>query len=136
MPTQDPAKRSESDVNTANTLIQKGLPEPKFTQTEKGKWQKQILFSQCGFIRPQEMVAIIGPSGSGKTSLLNILSQRNYLSDGSYVNGDVSVNGRRMRRGDFGKIAAFVQQDDVLHNTYTPLQNFRFAAKMRTNLNA
>jgi|APCry1669190731_1035312.scaffolds.fasta_scaffold84997_1 ATP-binding cassette subfamily G (WHITE) protein 2 len=54
------------------------------------------------------MVAILGPSGSGKTSLLNVLSQRISLSGGSYWSGEVRVNGRNMKNGDFGKIAAFV----------------------------
>ena len=61
------------------------------------------------------MVAIMGPSGSGKTSLLNVLSQRSStLSKGSFVEGKVSINDRDLEIGDFGKIAAFVQQDDVL----------------------
>ena len=60
------------------------------------------------------MVAIMGPSGSGKTSLLNVLSQRSSLSGGSYVEGKVCVNDRVLHSGDFGKIGAFVQQDDVL----------------------
>ena len=56
----------------------------------------------------------MGPSGSGKTSLLNVLSQRTRLSKGSYMNGHVSVNDRVLDSNDFGKIGAFVQQDDVL----------------------
>ena len=63
------------------------------------------------------MVAIIGPSGSGKTSLLNALSQRISLSGGSYLTGNVSINGRSLEKGDFGKMGAFVQQDDVLQST-------------------
>jgi ABC-type lipoprotein export system ATPase subunit len=55
-----------------------------------------------------EMVAIIGPSGSGKTSLLNVISQRNYMSEGSILKGEVSINGRRLSSGDFGKVAAYV----------------------------
>ena len=55
------------------------------------------------------MVAIIGPSGSGKTSLLNALSQRISLSGGSYLEGDVSINGRTLTGNDFGKVGAFVQ---------------------------
>ena len=55
------------------------------------------------------MVAIMGPSGSGKTSLLNVLSQRSSLSNGSFVEGEVCVNDRILHSGDFGKIGAFVQ---------------------------
>ena len=61
------------------------------------------------------MVAILGPSGSGKTSLLNVIAQRHSLSGGSYTSGVVKINGRVLEKdGDFGKFAAFVQQDDVL----------------------
>ena len=60
------------------------------------------------------MVAIMGPSGSGKTSLLNTLSQRIGLSQGSFTRGDITINGREVDRGDYGKVGAFVQQDDVL----------------------
>ena len=54
------------------------------------------------------MVAIIGPSGSGKTTLLNVISQRTGLSGGSFTKGEVSVNGRHLANGDFGKVAAYV----------------------------
>ena len=35
---------------------------------------------------------------------------------------------------DFGKIGAFIQQDDILIETMTARESFRFAAKLRTNL--
>jgi ABC-type multidrug transport system ATPase subunit len=35
---------------------------------------------------------------------------------------------------DFGKIGAFVQQDDILVETMTPRESFEFAAKLRTSL--
>ena len=69
---------------------------------------KQILFNQSGYVKPTEMVAIIGPSGSGKTTLLNVISQRMEVSGGSFTRGEVSVNGRHLANGDFGKVAAYV----------------------------
>lgn len=80
------------------------------------------------------MVAIMGPSGSGKTSLLNVISQRSTLSSGSFVQGSVEINDRTLDPGDFGKMGAFVQQDDVLVQTLTPKELLTFAAKMKTNL--
>ena len=80
------------------------------------------------------MVAIMGPSGSGKTSLLNALSQRIGLSQGSYTNGSITINGRELSHGDYGKVGAFVQQDDVLQATYTVRELFEFAAAIRTNM--
>ena len=80
------------------------------------------------------MVGILGPSGSGKTSLLNVLAQRNMLSDGSFWHGDVKVNNRRILKGEFGKTSAFVQQDDILEMTMTVRELFRFACQIRIGL--
>jgi ABC-type lipoprotein export system ATPase subunit len=63
---------------------------------------------------PGESVAIMGPSGSGKTSLLNVLAGRMVLSKGSEYTGDLKVNNIGVKKNDFGKFGAFVQQDDVL----------------------
>ena len=66
------------------------------------------MFGSSGFVRPNEIVAILGPSGSGKTSLLNALAQRTFVSKGSIVDGTIKINGRELDRGDFGKVGAFV----------------------------
>jgi len=39
-----------------------------------------------------------------------------------------------MRRDDFGKIGAFVQQDDILMSTMTPYECFKFACRLATTL--
>ena len=36
--------------------------------------------------------------------------------------------------GDFGRIGAFVQQDDILVETLTPKELLTFAARIMTNL--
>lgn len=59
-------------------------------------------------------MAVMGASGSGKTSFLNVLGQRLSLSPGSTMNGVVKCNDRELQQNDFGKMGAFVQQDDVL----------------------
>jgi ABC-type multidrug transport system ATPase subunit len=79
-------------------------------------------------------MAVMGASGSGKTSLLNVLGQRLGLSIGSTMSGEVRCNDRKMASSDFGKFGAFVQQDDVLLETFSPVESFRFAAKLRTTL--
>ena len=65
-------------------------------------------------------MAIMGASGSGKTSLLNIFGQRLGLSPGSKMFGEVRCNNKVLKKNDFGKFGAFVQQDDVLLETFTP----------------
>ena len=76
----------------------------------------------------------MGPSGSGKTSLLNVISQQTGVSAKSIVRGKVKINGRLVQRGDYGKVGAFVQQDDVLMATMTVKEVLYFAARMRTKL--
>ena len=78
-------------------------------------------------LEPGSMHFLTGPSGSGKTSLLNVLSGRINLSQGSYFDGDVTSNGRPLVRDDFGKFAAFVQQDDIMLKSMTPREAFIFA---------
>ena len=81
------------------------------------------------------MVAIMGASGSGKTSLLNILGQRLDVSNNCQVNGRIKCNAIDVSPGDFGKLGAFVMQDDILIETMTPYESFCFAARLRTSLN-
>ena len=73
-----------------------GLPLPHHTK-KNGRHYKQVLFDSSGCVRPGEMVAIMGPSGSGKTSLLNILSMRSKLSQKSYYEGDIKVDGSQLK---------------------------------------
>ena len=56
------------------------------------------------------------------------------MSRGSKLYGEVKCNDRVVSKADFGKFGAFVQQDDVLLETFTPEESFRFAAKLRTSL--
>ena len=44
------------------------------------------------------------------------------------------MNGNQVRDNDFGKLGAFVQQDDVLHATQTVSEALEFACALRTNL--
>eukprot|EP00347_Sterkiella_histriomuscorum_P018132 403346668 len=98
------------------------------------KRMKRILTNVSGYAKPKELVAIMGASGSGKTSLLNVLAQRLALSPGAVVEGEVRCNNRLCGVTDFGKMGAFVQQDDVLIETMTPRESFIFAARLRTSL--
>ncbi|ETO27725.1 hypothetical protein RFI_09408 [Reticulomyxa filosa] len=59
----------------------------------------------------------------GKTTLINILAGRVVESKGSHLEGRITVNGiDRVRLGSkFARLAAFVQQDDVLLNMQVPI---------------
>lgn len=93
-----------------------------------------MLHGLSGYAKPGQMMAIMGASGCGKTSFLNILGQRLGLSKGGKMSGSIRVNDRVVRNDDFGKFGAFVQQDDVLLESFTPEEVLRFAAKLRTSL--
>lgn len=95
---------------------------------------KQILNNVSGYAKPKEILAIMGASGSGKTSLLNVLAQRIFMSKGAKRDGIVKANGRELDGNTFGFIGGFVQQDDILIETMTARECFRFAAKLRTTL--
>jgi len=72
--------RLSSDQREGQQIIvysnpENGLPIQRVEKKGK-KLFKQVVSCAAGFVKPEEMVAILGPSGSGKTSLLNVLSQR------------------------------------------------------------
>lgn len=96
---------------------------------------KQILHKLTGYAKPGQILSIMGASGSGKTSLLNVLGQRIWLSSSSKLIGNIKCNNKIMKKNDFSKFGAFVQQDDILLETFSPEESLNFAAKLMTNLN-
>jgi len=89
------------------------------------KVNKSILHPMNGYVNPGEVLAIMGPSGAGKTSLLNILAQRVKRFQGS-----VMVNGKNIG-SKFRRVAAFVQQDDILMGNLTVKETLNYAAQLR-----
>lgn len=74
----------------------------------------------------------MGASGAGKTSLLNILSDRVSNSKGSKIKGKVLINDTVDLRGpNFGAIASYVMQDDVLFRSFSPREALTFAARLK-----
>ena len=100
------------------------------------KEDQQILTNSCGFVKQGELVAIIGPSGGGKTTLLNVLARRyNMLSHKEFaMNGKIHLNNKDLTRQVFTDFGAFLEQDDLLCETYTPRELITESAKLRTNL--
>ena len=90
--------------------------------------EKQILKGAYGYVRPGELVAIMGPSGSGKTTLLNAICNRLSVQKNSRLNGKITCNGNKIKGQDYSKFGAYVQQDDILHETLTCREHLEFAA--------
>lgn len=97
-----------------------------------GKPLRTIVDGLSGVAHPNELVGLLGPSGSGKTVLLNMISSRLYLPPGSEYKRSVCVNkSQPLTRDLFGKIGAYVMQDDALLETLTPYECLIFSANLR-----
>lgn len=81
---------------------------------------------------PGQTLYIMGASGAGKTSLLNILSERVTSSTKTKVEGDIIVNDKiKLDDSNFGKLAGYVMQDDILYEYFTPREALNFAADLK-----
>lgn len=95
---------------------------------------KEILHNISGICRPGELTALMGASGAGKTSLLNLLSCRITPNGKSIrVQGSYLANGNTYNGRTFSKFAGYVMQNDILMETMTPREAFKFAADLRIN---
>jgi ABC-type multidrug transport system ATPase subunit len=96
------------------------------------KYKKQIINDATGYAMPGQALFIMGASGSGKTSLLNILAERFQDQAGLEVKGDIIVNDTlKFDDDNFGKLAAYVMQDDILFEYFTPKEALTFAADLK-----
>jgi ABC-type multidrug transport system ATPase subunit len=93
---------------------------------------KTILTSIDGFAMPNELLAIMGPSGCGKTSLLNILADRQLRKEKNHkITRIVKANNIPMSQSNFGKICAYIMQEDILMDCLTPRESLIFGARLR-----
>jgi len=101
-------------------------------KTIDGKPMRTLVENLSGIAKPSEIIGLLGPSGSGKTVLLNILSSRLHLPSGSVCEKNVYINKKQpLTRDLFGKVAAYVMQDDELLETMTPYECLKFSANLR-----
>lgn len=115
-----PLKTKQSVANDAQSI------------NNGAKEMKTVVEGLTGIAKPNEIIGLLGPSGSGKTVLLNIISSRLHLPPGSEYNRNVFVNKRQpLTRDVFGKVGAYVMQDDALLETLTPYESLKFAANLR-----
>lgn len=92
----------------------------------------KILNNISGYVKSNEVLAILGPSGSGKTSLLNILTSR-YTPKGKEhkIIQSVKYNDITITNSNFGEYAAYIMQDDILFDMFTPFEVISFAANVK-----
>jgi ATP-binding cassette subfamily G (WHITE) protein 2 len=93
-------------------------------------------FFQGNFFRSSEPqvspLSILIDTGAGKTTLLNYLSGRE-ISQNLSKTGKIYVNGverDKMKEG-FSALSAYVQQDDILFQTFSVRECLEFAAKLK-----
>lgn len=93
--------------------------------------KRLILDNLSGSVLPGEFLSIIGASGAGKTTLLNHLSGRLNATN-LEIYGDIFLNGQNTEDIEgYSRFSAYIQQDDVLLETFTVRECIEFAAKMR-----
>ncbi len=74
----------------------------------------------------------MGASGAGKTSLMNALSDRIAVGNGSTLTGSITVNDEApLNQKLFGSFATYVMQDDVIFAYFTVKEALTFAARLR-----
>ena len=93
------------------------------------KYKKLINKDLSGIFKAGTSTAILGPSGSGKTTLLNYLSARMRKSSLKF-NGKLKLNGREITSvKEFKHLFAYVQQDDVMFEEFSPREQFVYTAR-------
>mmetsp|Transcript_9095 Transcript_9095/g.9873 ORF Transcript_9095/g.9873 Transcript_9095/m.9873 type:complete len:618 (+) Transcript_9095:211-2064(+) len=132
-PNLDPSKDREPlyfSFNVRNYTVKIPNPEKKKPGQPK-TFPKQLLKDVKGYARDGELMAIMGASGAGKTTLLTLLADRIRKSNNNKLDKTVNVNGKELEWTNFGKLAAYVMQDDYLFATLTPRECVRFVVNLR-----
>lgn len=94
--------------------------------------RQKIVKNVSGFAMPGETLFIMGASGAGKTSLLNLISDRISEKNGQKISGSVMINDKLpCKQNIFGTLAAYVMQDDILYDSFTPREALTFAARLK-----
>ena len=95
-------------------------------------YQKKIIKNVSGFALPGQTLYIMGASGAGKTSLLNIISDRISTNKGDILKKEIYLNDTvKVNDDNFGKVSAYVMQDDILYQHFTPREALTFAANLK-----
>ena len=93
---------------------------------------KEILVRSSGAVKSGEFLAIMGPSGAGKTTLLSYISgkpQKNL----NQVSGEILLNKIPITKLFYKAMIGFVPQQDIILESLTPREAFRFTANFTIN---
>jgi ATP-binding cassette, subfamily G (WHITE), member 1 len=88
-----------------------------------------ILKNISGEFRANELSGILGSSGCGKSTLLNILSG---FKKSLKVTGNISIDERETKPGNFKVNIAYILQEERLHSSLTVRESMKFAIKLKT----
>jgi ABC-type multidrug transport system ATPase subunit len=127
--TKEPIKITWSNLN----YIVK-VPASKEEAERTGSKTKplQVLKDCSGYALPGQTLFIMGASGAGKTSLMNALSDRINVSNGSKLTGNITINDQvECTQKVFGSYGTYVMQDDVLFAFFTVKEALTFAGRLR-----
>jgi len=76
----------------------------------------------------------MGASGAGKTSMMNAISDRIDLKQGSTLTGNILLNDQYPLTSQlFGNCCAYVMQDDVLYAYFTVKEALTFASRLKNH---
>ncbi|KAJ3215521.1 ATP-binding cassette sub- G member 2 [Dinochytrium kinnereticum] len=95
---------------------------------KRGQPEKVILSGMDGVAQPGEILAIMGGSGAGKSTLLNVLAGR--IGRGT-LSGSIAVNGAPRKRSSWRKLAAYVEQEEIMYKNLTVAETLHYAAELR-----
>ncbi|KAJ2557725.1 hypothetical protein EV175_001168 [Coemansia sp. RSA 1933] len=118
-----PAENNAEVVFSWDNLVYK----VKSKVNKKDEW-RTILHGITGEARAGEAIAIIGSSGAGKTTLLNALSGRIV---GGTLDGRILYRDAPRHPGNFKRVTAYVQQDDLMHPLLTVKETLTYASRLR-----
>jgi ABC-type multidrug transport system ATPase subunit/ABC-type multidrug transport system permease subunit len=100
------------------------------------KTKKKILKGITASFRPGRVTAVMGSSGAGKTTLLSLLAgdagNMGAGGDGkSFIDGQITLNGKDADLKQVSKLSGFVYQDDVILPTMTVKEAIMMSARLR-----
>ena len=90
----------------------------------------EILHGVSGYLRPNELTALMGPSGCGKTTLLDVLAGRKTAGT---ISGEVLYGGAAPTAGALRQRVGYVEQKDTLCDILTVREMLSYTAALKND---